>query len=210
MARKLVSITVDNVDDLPAPCRSCAFWECGDRLPDPSGKDDWLSAVLLEWGRCGKLLYVDGVVAGFALYAPPEFVAGRPAFGSAPPSDDAILLTTARVLPRFAGGGLGRVLIQAVVKDALAHRGIKALEAYGDLRDGQLECVVPAKFLTAVGFKTVQHHPRFPLHRMELRSVLRWRGDVEEALERWLGAIRPEKAPGPIGASPRTEPPPAP
>ena len=60
-----------------------------------------------------------------------------------------------------------------------------------------------AEVRTAVGFKTVQRHPRFPLFRMEMRTVLRWRGDVEIAIERWLGAIRPEKAPGPVGASPR-------
>jgi GNAT superfamily N-acetyltransferase len=207
MARRLVSVTVDNADDLPSPCRSCAFWEGGDRLPDPSAKDDWLSAVLLESGRCGNILYVDGVVAGFALYAPPEYVTGAPAFGAARPSDDALLLTTARILPEFAAAGLGRVLIQSVVKDALGRRGIRALEAYGDLQGEPNGCILPSEFLTAVGFKTVQAHPRYPLFRMEMRTVLRWRGDVGEALERWLGAIRPDKAPGPIGASPRVEPP---
>jgi GNAT superfamily N-acetyltransferase len=207
VARRLASITVDNADDLPAPCRACAFWECGDRLPDPSAKDDWLSAVLLESGRCGNIVYVDGEVAGFALYAPPEYVTGSPGFGAARPSDDALLLMTARVLPEFAGGGLGRVLIQSVVKDALGRRGVRALEAYGDVQGEALSCVLPSEFLTAVGFKTVQTHPRFPLLRMELRTVLRWRGDVGEALERWLGAIRPDKAPGPIGANPRTHAP---
>ena len=65
--------------------------------------------------------------------------------------------------------------------------------------------MIPAEFLTAVGFKTMNRHPRYPLHRLELRSVLRWRPRVEVALERWLGAIRPEKAPGPVGANPRTD-----
>ncbi len=207
MARRLVSVTVDNADDLPAPCRSCAFWECGDRLPDPSGKDDWLSAVLLESGRCGKIVYVDGQVAGFALYAPPEYVAGGPGFGTRAPSADAVLLMTARILPEFAAGGLGRVLIQAVVKDTLSRRGMKALEAYGDTEGEELSCVIPAAFLTAVGFKTLHRHPRYPLHRLEMRSVLSWRGDVEVALERWLGALLPDKAAGPVGASPRTDTP---
>jgi GNAT superfamily N-acetyltransferase len=207
MARRLVSITADNADDLPMPCRACAFWECGDSRPDRSGKDDWLSAVLLDSGRCGKILYVDGVVAGFALYAPPEYVAGGPGLGASKVSDDAILLMTARILPEFASTGLGRVLIQSVVKDTLSRRGVKALEAYGDTQGRELNCVIPAKFLTAVGFKTFRPHPRFPLHRMELRSVLSWRGDVEEALERWLGAMRPEKPVRPVGASPRTQSP---
>jgi hypothetical protein len=208
MARRLVSLTLDNVDDLPSPCRSCAFWELGERDGALEAKDEWLSAVLLESGRCGKILYVDNAVAGYALYAPPEFVGGRLGFGTATISDDAILLMTARIMPQYAAAGLGRILIQAVVKDTLSRRGIKALEAYGDVRAEPDGCVMPAEFLTAVGFKTKNKHPRYPLHRLELRSVLRWKPELEVALERWLGAIRPEKAPGPVGANPRTDVPP--
>lgn len=205
MARRLVSLTLDNVDELPAPCRSCGFWELADRHAGNQAKDEWLSAVLLESGRCGKVLYVDGEVAGFALYAPPEFVEGRLGFGTAPISDDAMVLMTARIMPEYTAAGLGRILIQAVVKDTLSRRGVKALEAYGDLRGESGGCVIPAEFLTAVGFKTKNKHPRYPLHRLELRNVLRWKPELEVALERWLGAIRPEKAAGPVGASPRTD-----
>lgn len=206
MARRLESLTLDNVEDLPTPCRDCAFWELGQKAAGAQAKDEWLSAVLLESGRCGKILYVDGAVAGFALYAPPEFIEGRLGFGTAPISEDAIALMTVRILPECASAGLGRILIQAVVKDTLSRRGVKALEAYGDVRGETGGCVIPAEFLTAVGFKTKNKHPRYPLHRLELRSVLRWRPDVEVALERWLGAIRPEKAAGPVGARPRTDP----
>ncbi len=211
MARKLVSVTLDNADELPLPCRACTLWELGDRNGGATRKDDWLSAVLLEWGSCGRMLYVNGQVAGFALYAPPAYVGGIPAFSVRSVSPDAVLLLTARILPQFAEAGLGRVLIQAVVKDALSRRGVKALEAFGDLkaspdRDPLSDrCVMPADFLTAVGFKTVSRHPRYPLFRLELRSVLSWRGDVEVAWERWLGAIRPERAVGPVGVSPRTD-----
>jgi hypothetical protein len=206
MARRLASITLDNVDDLPLPCRECTFWEAGRNAPPGARKDDWLSAVLLEWGSCGRILYVDGQVAGFALYAAPEYVGGVVGYATSEVSADAILLMTARILPEFGSAGLGRVLIQSVVKDALSRRGVRALEAYGDLRTGELGCVIPSGFLTAVGFKTVHPHPRYPRLRLDLRTVLSWRGDVEVALERWLGAIRaPEKAPAPIGVRPRIE-----
>jgi len=211
MARKLVSVTLDNADELPMPCRTCTLWELGGRDGGPSGKDDWLSAVLLEWGSCGRMLYVDGEVAGFALYAPPAYVGAIPAVSVRSVSPDAVLLLTARILPQYAEAGLGRVLIQAVVKDALSRRGVKALEAFGDLNASQdrdllsERCMLPADFLTAVGFKTVSRHPRYPRFRLELRSVLSWRGDVEVAWERWLGAIRPERAVGPVGVSPRTD-----
>jgi GNAT superfamily N-acetyltransferase len=204
MSRRLASITLDNVDDLPQPCRTCVFWEAGLRAPPGATKDDWLSSVLLDWGSCGRILYVDGEVAGYAVYAPPEYVGGVPGYATSEVSSDAILLMTARVLPQFTAGGLGRVLIQSVVKDALSRRGVRALEAFGDVRGEELACVIPSEFLTAVGFKTVHRHPRYPRLRLDLRTVLSWRGDVELALERWIGAIRPDKSPAPVGVRPRT------
>jgi hypothetical protein len=38
-----------------------------------------------------------------------------------------------------------------------------------------------------VGFKTVRPHPLFPRLRMELKSTVSWRYDVEYALERIFG-----------------------
>ena len=40
-------------------------------------KESWISSVLLEWGSCGKLLYVDGLPAAFVLFAPPQYVPDR-------------------------------------------------------------------------------------------------------------------------------------
>ena len=37
-------------------------------------KEAWVSQTLLEWGSCGKLAYVDGMPAGFVMYAPPAYV----------------------------------------------------------------------------------------------------------------------------------------
>lgn len=207
MGRRLVSITLDNVADLPDPCRSCAFWEAGTRLPEPRMKDDWISAVLLEWGSCGRMLYVDGEVAGFAIYAPPEYVAMTSPVGGSTVSDDAVLLMTARILPQYAASGLGRVLIQSVVKDLLSRRGVKAIEAFADAQGHEHTCVIPAEFLAAVGFKTVHPHPRYPRLRLDLRSVLTWRAEVEVALERIVGAIRPEKKHTPVGVAHRSNPP---
>ncbi len=204
MGRRLVSLTGDNVGELPSPCRSCVFWEAGHRRPDAAAKDDWLSAVLLDWGSCGRLLYVDGKMAGFAVYAPPQYAALTASPAAAQVSEDAVLLMTARILPEFAAAGLGRMLIQSVVKDLMRRRGVRAIEAIGDAQGHEVSCVVPARFLTAVGFKTVQPHPRYPRLRLDLGSVLTWRTEVEEALERWLGAIRPDKAHGrPVGLNPR-------
>lgn len=199
MARRLASITLDNVDDLPPRCRGCVYWEldpvAGRRAVEAGDpgleKEAWLSAVLLDWGSCGRVAYVDKAPAGFVLYAPPTHVPRSVAFPTSPVSADAVLLMSAHIVPEFRGQGLGRMLVQAVAKDVIKRGGIRAVEAFGSLTD-EPGCVVPADYLTAVGFKTVRPHPRYPRLRLDLRNAVSWREDVEEALERLLGSIRPE------------------
>ena len=199
MGRRLVPLTLDNLPDLPRPCRRCVFWE----LDPVSGeaavqagkpeleKEAWISAVLLEWGSCGRVVYVDEVPAGFVLYAPAAYVPRSTAFPTSPVSPDAVQLMTARVLPGYQGQGIGRVMVQTVAKD-LVRRGFKAIEAFGDARWTSPSCVLPADHLLAVGFKTVRHHPRYPRLRLELRSTISWKEDVEMAIDRLLGAVQKE------------------
>ena len=206
MSRKVVNLTLDLLTDLPSPCGSCVFWEldpvAGARAVETGDpgleKEAWVSATLLEWGSCGKLVYVDDAPAGYVLYAPPAYVPRSLAFPTAPVSADAVLLMTARVIPEFAGCGLGRMLVQNVAKDLLRHN-VRALEAYGDANppgEGAATCMIPADYLLSIGFKTVRPHPRFPRLRLDLRTVLTWREDVEVALERLLGSMHPF----PVGA----------
>jgi GNAT superfamily N-acetyltransferase len=199
MSRRLANLTLDNLDDLPRRCRRCVFWELDPaaeeravQAGDPAlEKEAWVSATLLEWGSCGKLVYVDRAPAGYVLYAPPAYVPRSVAFPTSPVSADAVLLLTAHVLPDFAGGGLGRMLVQGMAKD-LTRRGVKAIEAFGDAKWERPACVVPADYLLAVGFKTVRPHHRYPRLRLELKNALSWREDVEVALERLLGSMSPE------------------
>jgi hypothetical protein len=206
VTRRLANVTLDNLDDLPTRCRRCVFWEldpvAGARAieaGDPSlEKEAWVSAALLDWGSCGKILYVDGVSAGFIAFAPPSYVPRSVAFPTSPVSADAVLLMTAAVLPEFAGAGLGRMLVQGMAKD-LIRRGVKAVEAFGDARWSELgHCLLPAEHLLAVGFKTVRPHPNYPRLRLELKTVASWREDVEVALERLLGSMTPEVALRPV------------
>jgi hypothetical protein len=223
LSRRMVNLTLDNLDDLPRRCRSCVFWELdsvGREAAEASGdlaleKEAWVSATLLDWGSCGKIVYVDSVAAGHLLYAPPAYLPRSVAFPTSPVSGDAVLLMTGRVLEEFRGGGFARMLVQGAAKD-LSRRGIRAIEAFGLARPvvdddaaaatgpaGPLiaggggtrrhaPCVVPADFLLSVGFKTVRPHHRFPRLRLELKNALSWREDVEVALERLLGSMNPE------------------
>jgi GNAT superfamily N-acetyltransferase len=205
VSRRLVNITLDNVEDLPTRCRRCVFWELdpvsmqrAEDAGDPAlEKEAWISSTLLEWGSCGKLVYVDGVPAGFVMYAPPLYVPRSVAFPTSPVSADAALMMTAHILPEFQGGGLGRMLVQGVAKD-LTRRGLRAIEAFGDLKWEKPGCVMPAEYMLAVGFKTVRPHHRYPRLRLELKSAVSWREDVEVALERLLGSMSPEGALRPV------------
>ena len=205
LTRRLANVTLDNVDDLPRRCRHCVFWELdpvsGARAVETGDpgleKEAWISAALLDWGSCGKIVYVGDVPAGYVLFAPPVYVPRSVAFPTSPVSPDAVLLLTAHVLPEFAGGGLGRMLVQGVAKD-LTRRGIRAIEAFADTRWESPSCVLPADYLLAIGFKTVRPHPRFPRLRLELKNTLSWREDVEVALERLLGSMTPEGALRPV------------
>ncbi|MDQ1625780.1 MAG: hypothetical protein QOJ49_1278 [Actinomycetota bacterium] len=209
MSRRLANLTLDNLDDLPRPCRRCVFWELdpiGRQVADEAGdpgleKEAWLSATLLDWGSCGKIVYVDSLPAGYVLYAPSVHVPRSLAFPTSPVSGDAVLLMTALVLPEFTGGGLGRMLVQGAAKD-LTRRGVKAIEAFGDARPAEDQrpngCLVPADYLLSVGFKTVRPHHRFPRLRLDLKNAVSWREDVEVALERLLGSMNPEPAFRPV------------
>ncbi|MFC0532906.1 GNAT family N-acetyltransferase [Phytohabitans kaempferiae] len=217
MSRRLVSLTLDTLEDLPRPCRACVFWEldpvAAERAcaaGDPGlEKEAWVSQTLLEWGSCGKLAYVDGMPAGFVMYAPPAYVPRSMAFPTSPVSADAALLMTAHIVTAFAGGGLGRMLVQGVARD-LTKRGIKAIEAFGDAKYGESGkedeegCLAPADFFLSVGFKTVRQHPRFPRLRLELRTALSWKSDVEYALEKLLGSMSPESLLRPVRPATRS------
>lgn len=207
MGRDVLPLTVDRLGDLTGQCSDCVFWELGPSLggrhrANPrDDKEGWLTSTLLEWGSPGRVVYVDGQCAGYITYAPPRLVPRALAFPTAPVSADAVVLVTARIDPEYAGQGLGRVLVQAAAKDVL-RRGSRALEAYGS-GNGQAHCLLPADFLRAVGFRTAREHLAYPRLRLDLRTALRWRGEVEQAVERLLAPVRGLGAPQPVGTAHR-------
>lgn len=212
MGRRVSRLTVDALETLEAPCRDCVFWELDPvRRARAAGhereeKAAWVSHVLREWGSCGRVLTVDDAYAGHIIWAPPVFVPGAAGFATAPVSGDAVLLAAAWVTPALRGGGLGRVLVQAMAKDLIGRGGIRAVEAFGDTRSGGVpgataRCVLPADFLGAVGFATHRAHARHPRMRMDLGSAISWRGELEAALERLLP--RPVRRRSPTPQAPR-------
>lgn len=200
MARRLVNLTLDNLGDLSGHCRSCVFWEldaaAGNRACATGSaeleKEAWVSDTLLEWGCCGQLVYVDGAAVGHVLYAPPAYVPRSLGFATSPVGPDAVLLMSAHVDPDFRGGGLGRMLLQGVARD-ITRRGVRAIEAFGrvdaDSDDPAVACLPPVDYLLAVGFKTIRPHHSTPRLRLDIRSLVSWKEDVESAFERLFGSI---------------------
>ncbi|GAA0305737.1 GNAT family N-acetyltransferase [Kineococcus aurantiacus] len=206
----MAPLTLDTVADLPKQSRQCVFWELDETAAQRAAeagypdfeKEAWVSTVLLQWGPCGRLVYVDDQPVGFVMYAPPEYVPSSTRFPTSPVSGDAVLLTTGWIEPAFRGEGLARMLLQGAAKD-LTQRGAKAVEVFGGGPaavggDGSGEsahehgepCVLPGHLLESVGFTVVRPHHRYPRLRLELKNALSWREDVEAALERLLGSVR--------------------
>lgn len=207
MSMRISPLTLDGLDQLPRHSRRCVFWEMDPAavqssrsFSDPEfEKEAWLSMVMLEWGSCGQVATLDGRPAGCALYSPPGDVPRAKLFPTSPVSADAVLLTTLRLEPAAELDGVGPSLMQAVVGD-LVHRGVRAIEAFGIVRDedearvgrrpgpdcAPADCMIDAGFLIDMGFEVVAAHHRYPRLRLELNRDHGWKADVESALERLL------------------------
>ncbi len=203
MGRNTERLTLDHLDQL-GQCSTCVFWELEPvrrdkvRGHEAEEKAAWVSMVLREWGSCGRVAVVDGQVVGHMIWAPPVLVPSVGGFATAPVSTDAVLLTTAHVDPAHRGGGLGRMLVQGMAKDLVKRGGVKAVEAFGDTRGRSGSCVVPADFLLSVGFSTVRAHALNPRMRMDLRTTLSLREELERGLERLLAPVSGKRAVPPV------------
>ena len=201
---QITPVTADTVIDLAQPCRDCTFWERGpahlSEPPSPVGsaKADWVRRVEADWGVPGWVVRVGEQPAGHIFLAPARLAPRSFAFPTSPVSDDAIVLLSLRVDPRYAGRGLGRRLVQTAVRDVLTHDH-RAIEAFATTRGDR--CLVPVDFFTAVGFHVVREHPAYPRLRLDLRTALAWREDVEHALDRIFAPVRRLGAHPPVGTA---------
>ena len=95
------------------------------------------------------------------------------------------------------------MLVQGMARDLIERGGIRAVEAFGDTRGRRHgRCVVPVDFLGSVGFKTQRAHRHDPRMRMELRSALTWKDEVEARWSACWGRCDPlpeaaRQVPGP-------------
>jgi GNAT superfamily N-acetyltransferase len=217
VARRAVPLTGELVEQLPTSCRGCLFWELGAACPDPRTvavpagvrpdpsptdplvrKQAWVSARVQENTPPGRVVMVDDEVVGYALFGPARVFAPRRPPAPAP-SPDTVLLATIRVEPIWRQHGLGRLLLQHALKEAI-RLGAPAVEAYGDRRWVERGCLLPVTWLLHEGFEVHREHPRSPLLRLDTRRTVRWAESFEHAWEEVLGRLpRPVRVPTPGG-----------
>lgn len=209
MSRRVRALDGDGVEALPDRCRACLFWELGRPRPDPAHPDDelagdpvvakqaWCTARVMDGRAPGRTVWIDDELAGYALFGPSTDFAPRRA--PVPnPSRDALLLATLWVAPPYRTRGVGRILVQAAVKEAL-RLGLHGVEAYGDRRWRDSDCVLPCTWLLYEGFTVATEHPRYPLLRLDTRRTVRWTEAIEHAVEEVLDLI-PRRHPSPVSA----------
>ena len=202
IGRRIADLDLKTLHDLPHRCRGCVFWELSpfERAiaieADPEfEKEVWCSTVSLHHGAAGKVVYIDDTLVGYALAGPPEVFPRSESF-PARVSKDAWFLATAFVLPDAWGKGAGKMLVQAVLKDA-KERGKRALECFADRAWSGPDCMLPASFCESVGFKVRRDHVRFPLMRIDVRSLGKLTSAATEAVEEFLRSVKmPAPAPG--------------
>ena len=216
-SRRVVPLTGELMEQLPSPCDACLFWERGERRPGAwptTGADQeaarvrkqaWASAALQEGRAPGRAVHLEGALAAWVTFGPVG------AFTAPPPpaprvSDDALQLATLHVRADLRGHGLGRLLLQAAVRDAL-RADLAAVEVYGDRRWRERNCLLPVTWLLHEGFAVHREAPRMPLLRLDVRRTLRWAPSLEVALEEILGRV-PRPVPTPeqllrVGSDPQ-------
>lgn len=210
MSRRVVELTANDLGELADRCRRCLFWEFGaprpiDDVPQADEltgdaviqKTAWWRSQELETGSPGRVVRIDGNPVAWCEFGPATaFTRRRQPVPRV--SDDALFLATLWVEPPHRGRGFGRLLVQAAAKEAL-RRDLHGVEAYGDRRHRDAACVLPCTWLLHEGFQVHREHPRYPLLRMDVRSIARWAEPLEHALEHALERLgrRPDLEPAP-------------
>jgi GNAT superfamily N-acetyltransferase len=209
LGRRIGDLTLESLRDIPLRCRECVFWELSplERAiaieADPEfEKEVWTSSICLHQGSAGKVAWIDGRLVGFALSGPPAEFPRSESF-PARVSKDAWFLATAHVVPEAVGRGVGKALVQAVLRDAKEH-GKKALECFADRAWVGPDCILPAEFCETIGFKVRRDHVRFPLMRIDVRSIAKLTESAAEAVEEFLRSVTvPAPTPGTAHSVPR-------
>ena len=174
MSRRCANLTLDNLEDLPRPCRQCVFWELdpvaargAPRSPATRAREGGLG--LADAARVG-LLRQDRLrrrlPAGYVMYAPPVYVPRCLAFPTSPVSADAVLLMTARCCRSSPAAGWAGCSCRRRPGPHQARRpgdrGVRPRSSATTAAESSAGCVLPADFLLSVGLQDRPPAPALP------------------------------------------------
>jgi len=172
-------ITRENLDDIPEPCRSCVYWE----FPEDSEKakllkselvrkkKEWFLQTLREFGNCGKIVYYNNSVVGYAQYGPVTHLPNISSYGSklvGRLEDGTVFLSCLYITKKaLRGRGIGLKLLESIILD-LKKRGFKAIETFAR-RGSSNNPSGPIEIYLKKGFHIKDEtNPEFTLVRLEL------------------------------------------
>jgi GNAT superfamily N-acetyltransferase len=191
-SRRLRPMTAADLPLLPGSCARCIFTEASLRdLAAP----EWAEAVTRHWGYCGVMAFNGDQPIGHLTLAPAMYVPRLGAFATTPVGADAAVVMSAHVAAELRGKGIGKQLVHSAAS-LVARHDIRALEAVGTY-NGSPSCMLPIRFLEAVGFQVVRPHPITPRLRMDLQNAVRWRPGLSAAWNRLTGLVRQPESPEP-------------
>jgi GNAT superfamily N-acetyltransferase len=184
MRRKVIAVTAKTLEQSGLECASCLRWEgiqCANNTEKQTVKAEYMRKIIKEQKEFGKIVCVGGQTLAYSQYAPAEYWPGIIGLKAGAVSDDAVLITCLTVQPLARGRGLGRVLLQAI-ESGLVKRRVKAIEVFvtrgGDYPPG------PIEFYLQNGFYILRDDPKYPLLRLELKTLVGWQINTQFALDR--------------------------
>lgn len=186
---RLRRLGVPDLHRLPSTCPTCPLGpERTPGLDVSQGVATWVRAADNDWGFCGVGMFHVEQVVGYLLLSSPLHVPRSGPQSGVGLNPDAAVVMSLRVLPEYAGQGVGRQLVQAAAARML-RTPFRALEVRGSF--GSFHCAVPpAGFLEATGFTLIDANPLHPRFRFELSQTIRWTPDLRPAVDRLLGWVR--------------------
>lgn len=210
MTRRFRPLALEHLGLLPSACVGCVFWESAERrervcgaVCDPGLLREWYLQVTEEWGDCGRVALQDDEVLGFIKYAPSRYIPQAATFPSRPYDGDIPLITCLHVSDDARQQGLGRLLVQAALKD-LKSRGERTVQSFASVRADDLSTLpmIGMKYLLNTGFTVVRSDPAFPLMQLDLRSLASVAENLEAVLESLRFPLRaPSRVPGPTAGA---------
>ena len=173
-ALQIVPIAESNLNDIPASCRACLYWEwpadfAAGLAPEVAAqrKREWFARARQVFGVSGLLAYLDGVPVAYAQYGPPTLLPSIAEYTAGPVDNDAIFISCLYVAAESARGqGIGRALLQYIIADVRG-RGYAGLETFGRIGSAN-NCSGPVELYLKNGFRVVSEDQEFPLLRLDL------------------------------------------